>query len=73
MPTDSDDWHRKAYEPVRATYNLPAWDDLTDEQRANTRKANESQRDYMRKLGDAIARGDTSSKTLARIYKETDE
>ena len=35
----------------------PAWEELSDEQRANIRKTNEENRQYMADLGEAIRTG----------------
>lgn len=51
---------RADYERVRASHpeaNLPAYDDMTPEQRENHRKAYEAHRGFMNELGNAIRSG----------------
>jgi hypothetical protein len=50
--------HRQMYEGVREQHpEIPAWDDLTDEQKAKVREANNAHTKFMNDLGDSIGRG----------------
>jgi len=57
--TRDDSWHKSMYERVLVGANTtgPAWDDLTEEQKAKIRAANNEHHEYMEKLGDAIRTG----------------
>ena len=56
----SDVWHKKQYEASLrwANVNGPAWEELTDEQRASIRQINIQHQTKMNALGKAIAAGD---------------
>lgn len=62
MSNRPDSWHKAQYEAlagdIRAQGHEPTpWEDLTETQRANIRKANDSNADFMGKLGKAITSG----------------
>jgi arylsulfatase A-like enzyme len=58
MKYDRDILHRQMYEGVREQHpEIPAWDDLTDEQREKMRKVNEGYTAFMDDLGDSIRKG----------------
>ena len=55
----NDRWHKAQYERVLLGANAegPPWEDLTEEQRENIRKANNDHARFMDDLGKAIATG----------------
>jgi hypothetical protein len=51
----SDEYHKALYDRVRADYpSIPAWEDLTDEQKARMRAANAEYTGFMNDLGNKI-------------------
>jgi hypothetical protein len=58
MRIDRDYLHRQMYEGVREQHpEIPAWDDLTDEQKVKMREANDAHIKFMNDLGDSITEG----------------
>ena len=59
MSDRPESWHKAQYENVVLSQGRePApWEDLTEVQRANIRRANDSNADFMDKLGKAISSG----------------
>lgn len=57
---DPDDWHIQQYDRIRADHpQLPEWDDLSEDKKANIRAANERNRKFINDLGEAIRSGGT--------------
>lgn len=56
---DDDLWHRQQYLAALATagVDVPAWENLTDEQREIIRAANYLRRDWMELMREAVATG----------------
>ena len=55
----TEQWHKQQYEQALASvdYRGPAWEDLTEQQRANIRQTNLDHQKFMNDLGAAIATG----------------